>query len=179
MNINKGLTIVVALAMIFSVTPLAMAGHHGRMKNCDGDREFRGGHGGHRGGHGMMGLGFLRTANLTDDQKKQVADILKVYLPDMKAKTEAMKTARQGMIDAMTADGATETAVLEAYRNVASAGEALAVLRFNATSEIKKLLTVEQIAAIKAKKALRAERMQEKHAKRWAEFEKQIDELTQ
>lgn len=175
MNINKGLTIVVALAMIFSVTSQAMAGRGGG-KNCDGNKEFRGGH---RGGHGMMGLGFLRAANLTDDQKKQVADILKGYLPDMKAKTEAMKTARQSMIDVMTADGATDQTVEDAYGEVAAAGKALALLRFNVTTEVKKVLTDEQIAAAKEKRSRRAERRQEKHERRWAKFEKQIDELTQ
>lgn len=178
MNINKGLTIVVALAMIFTVSSQAMAGH-GRMKNCDGDKEFRGGHRGRHGGHGMMGLGFLRAAGLTADQKKQVADILKGYMPDMKAKTEAMKTARQAMIEAMTADDASEAAVRKAHSDVASAGEALAVLRFNITADVRKLLTKDQLAAIRVHKAVRTERMQEKNAERWAEFEKQINELTQ
>jgi Spy/CpxP family protein refolding chaperone len=178
MNINKGLTIIVALAMIFTVASQATAGRGG-WNNCDGDKAFRGGHRGRHGGHGMMGLGFLRAADLTDDQKKQVAGILNGYLEEMKTRTEAMKTARKTMVDVMTADGATETAVLEAYRNVASAGEALAVLRFNVTADVKKVLTDDQIATLKEKKALRAERMQKKHERRWAEFEKRIDELTQ
>lgn len=178
MNINKGLTIVVALAMIFTAGSQAMAGRGG-MKNCDGDREFRGGHRGRHGGYGMMGLGFLRATNLTADQKKQVADILKVYLPDMKSRTEAMKTARQGMIDAIAADDATEKNVETAYEKVASAGKDLALLRFKITDDVRKVLTDEQIATLKEKKARRTERMQEKHDERWAEFEKQINELTQ
>ena len=178
MNINKGLTIVVALAMIFTVSSQAMAGRGG-MKNCDGNKEFRGSHRGRHGGHGMMGFGFLRAANLTADQKKQVAGILNGYMPDMKAKTEAMKTARQGMIAAMTADGATEETVKNAYEQVASAGKDLALLRFNATADVRKVLTDDQIAALKEKKARRTERMQEKHTERWAEFENQINELTQ
>jgi Spy/CpxP family protein refolding chaperone len=177
-NINKGLTIVVALAMIFTLSTSAMAGH-GRMNNCDGGKEFRRGHGGRHGGYGMMGLGFLRAAGLTAQQKTQVADILKGYMPDMKAKTEALSTARQAMIDTMTADDASEATVRKSYADVAAAGEALAMLRFNITTDIRKLLTEDQLAAIRVHRAVRTERMQEKQAKRWSEFEKQINKLTQ
>ena len=178
MNIKKGLTIILALAMLFTITSTAAAGRRGW---GDGDcgPDFQRGPGGRHGGHGMMGLGFLRAAGLTDDQKRQVAAVLKGYMPDMKAQTAAMHEARQAMIEAMTADDATEEAVREAHRKAAAAGEALAVIRFNVASDVKKLLTDEQIATLKAKKARRTERMAERYERRWAEFEKQVEELTQ
>lgn len=178
MKINKGLTIVLALAMIFTVGAPAMAGRGG-WKNCDCDKAFHGRHGRRHGGHGMMGLGFLRAVGLTTDQKKQVADVLKGYMPEMKTRTEAMTTARQAMIEAMTADDATEQSVRKAHADVAATGEALALLRFKITTDIRKLLTDDQLAAIRVHKAVRAERMQEKHERRWTAFEERIDELTQ
>jgi Spy/CpxP family protein refolding chaperone len=178
MKIKKGLTIILALAMIFTISSQAMAGRGG-WKNCDDGKAFHGRHGGRHGSFGMMGLGFLRSAGLTADQKKQAADILKGYIPEMKTKTEALASARQAMMDAMVAGDATEQSVRKAHADVAAASEALALVRFKIATDIRKLLTEDQLAAIRVHQTVRAERMKEKHARRWAAFEKQIDELTQ
>lgn len=177
MKINKGLTIIAALAMIFTLGSQAMAGRGGGWKNCDGNMGFHGRHGGKHGGYGMMGLGFLRDANLTEDQMQQVVGIVKNYATDLNAKRDAVRTARQDMMKTLMADDADEAAVRKAHAKAATAGEAMMVLRFKMVSDIKKILTAEQLAAVKENMNRRHQRMQDNSGRRWTEFEKQLDAL--
>lgn len=178
MKINKGLTIILGLAMIFITSSLAMAGHgHGRgWKNGDG-MGYRGCPMGHCGGPGMMGFGFLRDADLTDDQMTKIVEIVKGFAPDLKAKREAVRTARQGMMELMMGESADEAAVRKAYGAVSKADEEMTVLRFQMMSRIKTVLTQEQLAQAKEKMTLRHERMRDRSDRRWGDFERELDAL--
>ncbi|WP_373497946.1 Spy/CpxP family protein refolding chaperone [Desulfococcus sp.] len=178
MKINKGLTIILGLAMIFIVSSPAMAGHGRGWKNGDG-MGYRGCPMGRNGGHGMMGFGFLRDADLTDDQMQKIVEIAKGFAPELKAQKEAVWTARQGMMELMMADGTDEAAVRKAYGAAAAAEEAMTVLRFKMMSEIKTVLTKEQLAQAKEKMTLRHERMRDRSDRRWGDFERQMDALIQ
>lgn len=87
--------------------------------------------------------------NLTDAQKKEIADILKKYQESIKSDVNAVLEARKNLFDAIHADTYDENAVRATSRNAASAEEELAVLRAKIVSEIKAVLTPEQLAIIK------------------------------
>lgn len=178
MKSNKGLTIILGLAMIFIVSSPAMAGHGRGWKNGDG-MGYRECPMGRYGGHGMVGFGFLRDADLTEDQMQKIVEIAKGHAPDLKAQKEAVRTARQGMMELMMADGTDEAAVRKAHAAVAATDESMTVLRFKMMSDIKAVLTKEQIAEAKEKMALRHERMRDRSDRRWGDFERQLDSLIQ
>ena len=89
-------------------------------------------------------------ARLTPEQRDQVRSIWQ------KHRTEGLADARERERDArrelrtlMRAEAPDETAVREAYRRAAKAGEDAAVLRMKARAEVMSVLTPEQREAMK------------------------------
>jgi protein CpxP len=87
---------------------------------------------------------FLRGLNLTDQQKEQVKNILSNHKPDIKAIAQESLQARKGLREAL-AVGADQGALKAAYDKVSSAGWNALLLRNQIGSEIKQILTPEQL----------------------------------
>ena len=87
---------------------------------------------------------FLRGLNLTDQQKEQVKNILSNHKPDMKAVAQESLQARRGLREAL-AGGADQAALKAAYDKVSTAGWNALMLRKQIGSEIKQILTPEQL----------------------------------
>ncbi len=117
--------------------------------------------GNHRG-RGMekgKGLGMFKGLNLTDEQKTGVSNILSKYQENIKNKRTILSGAREEMAAAISADEFNETNIRKAFQKVASAREELIVIRAKIFSEVKPLLTAEQLASLKERKAKRMERV--------------------
>jgi Spy/CpxP family protein refolding chaperone len=80
----------------------------------------------------------------TEDQKRQVADILSGQQAAFTAAAAALAEAWKGLRAQMQSDTFNEAAVRKACREVAVAGEEMAVLRAKRMSRIRAILTPEQ-----------------------------------
>jgi protein CpxP len=119
--------------------------------------------------HGMHhGMGIIKMAEelkLTPEQKKLVAQALKDNREQVKPLREAMKKAFEGLHEVMDKTPGDEAAVRQAAKEVAKAGEELAVNRGKLKAKIDSILTPEQ----KTKR-------DEMKAKRMAEFKAHFKE---
>jgi Spy/CpxP family protein refolding chaperone len=121
-------------------------------------------------GHGMPGMGgpgshvgqgvlrVLLDLDLTDAQKHEAALILSKYRDQGKELRDALRTAMEGLREAVEADAFDEAAVRTAFKGVASAGEEMAVHGAKVVAELKGILTPEQRAALEEHKAARHEK---------------------
>ena len=87
---------------------------------------------------------FLRGLNLTDPQKEQVKNILANHQADIKTVVQETMQARRGLRAAL-AGSADQGALKTAYDSVSSAGWHALLLRNQILSEIKQILTPEQL----------------------------------
>ena len=144
MRTIKTLSMVLILVMVFS--GMAIAGHgreHGFMKH-------------HRGmGYGLRALLSL---DLSDAQKTEVANILKKYRDDMRTSADKLAEAKKNMGEMIHADEFNEAEIRKAFQAISPIKEELVVLRAKIISEIKPVLTPEQIETLKERKAERAEK---------------------
>lgn len=112
------------------------------------------------GGLGNQGTGIETTLiktliqlNLTDAQKQAIAAILKKYKPTVKQGAVQVLDARKNLFEAIHGNVFDEGAVRNASKNMASAEEELAVLRAKIVSEVRAVLTPEQITTLDKIKA--------------------------
>ena len=113
------------------------------------------------GGRGGFGGGFLKGVlqlDLTDAQKHDIAVILKKNREEGKAKRADFREAMINLKSVAIADGSNETAVRDAYKAVAAAGEEMAVFKAKVGSELKSVLTPEQVQTIEEKRTERLEK---------------------
>lgn len=107
----------------------------------------------HGWGEGMEGalpvVTMVRKGNLTDAQKKQVADILSAHKASLEAKTTRVGDARRGLVGQMTADAVDATALTAAYDQAAAATKDLALEWAQVRQQVQALLTPEQVAELK------------------------------
>lgn len=90
---------------------------------------------------------FIRL-NLTDQQKQEIAAILKAYQGDIVTAVDAVVVARKNLIETIHGAVYNENDVRKASKDVAVAEEELAVLRAKVVSELKGVLTTEQLSAL-------------------------------
>lgn len=90
---------------------------------------------------------FIRL-NLTDQQKQEIAAILKTYRDDIVTAVDNVIVARKNLLETIHGSEYNETAVRTASQAVANAEEELAVLRAKVVSEVKGVLTAEQLSKI-------------------------------
>ena len=117
------------------------------------------------GGRGGFGGGFLKGVlqlDLTDAQKHDIAVVLKKYREEGKAKRADFREAMINLKNVAIADGSNEAAVREAYKAVAVAGEEMAVFKARVGSELRAVLTPEQVQTLEQKRAERLERFKER-----------------
>ncbi|MBF0509066.1 MAG: Spy/CpxP family protein refolding chaperone [Deltaproteobacteria bacterium] len=113
-------------------------------------------------GHSGGILNLLTQLNLTDAQKQAVATILKSNQTQSQTLRANLKTAFQNLHTVINTPNATEAAVRAAYKLVAAAGEDMVVNRVNVMTQIKAVLTPDQLAQLAQIKQARLAKMQSK-----------------
>lgn len=126
-----------------------------------------------KGHHGP--LGFLSKLNLTNDQKHKVALILKDHRQEAKETMNNLRTARKNLFAAVNSQEYNEAAVRQAAKDVARWQEEMAVHRAKVMSEVRKVLTPEQISQIEAKKAGFGDKFEKRRQKHMERMDKWIE----
>ena len=102
-----------------------------------------------RSGRGPMAM--LAGLNLTDEQKTAVKAVFQSHSDEMSLARSNMRQAKDAFRVVSTADPFNETSVREAFAQMVPYLEELAVLRARIFSEIRPILTAEQLEALNTK----------------------------
>lgn len=113
------------------------------------------------GPFGEIGLP-LRELELTDAQREQVRTVMQSHGAAFKEIGDRMRTAREALDTAVTADTLDEAAVRAKAADVATVEADAAVLRAKVHQEVFSLLTAEQQAKARELKAQRQQRMKQR-----------------
>jgi Spy/CpxP family protein refolding chaperone len=111
-------------------------------------------------GFGLRG-GFLKAIiqlNLSDAQKHEAALILMKYREEGLAKLHDLREATKVFREVSDAIGSDGNVVREAFKPVAAAGEEMAVFKAKVVTELKGLLTPEQLKIVQEFKGEMADR---------------------
>ncbi len=129
------------------------------------------------GGPGMDGqfLKAIHRLQLTEAQKHDIAVILKQHREQSRTLLQQMFDARKKLFETVSADTFDENAVRQAARQVAGNEEEMAVLRAEISSEIKKVLTPEQLDKLTRMKADFSQRVKERVDRRLSIMDRWID----
>ncbi|MDM8551003.1 Spy/CpxP family protein refolding chaperone [Desulfobacterales bacterium HSG2] len=157
----KTLSIVAALVILF--TGAVMAQKFGRFGMGGPGGPGMGGPGGFGMGRGLMEL------DLSDAQKTEVADIIKKYRDQTENAVDSLMAAKKNLDTVIHVEEFNEADVRQTFQTIASAQEELVVLMAKIFSEIRPVLTPEQIASLEERRAGRAERMKE-----WIKFRRSM-----
>ena len=146
-----GVTAVV-LAVVFAFSSAAMAGGFGRAGGgyCAGPG---------LGGPGGMGpgVGILQDLNLSDEQRDQALEITESHQIGMiKARGDLIK-AHDALRNALQGDPLNEETVRQAYKKLSSLKEDQLVVRAKMMTELKAILTPEQVKLLDDRKADRTD----------------------
>ena len=98
-------------------------------------------------GGGIVGLP-LGMLQLTENQMSQISTIEESYRDEIMQKLEAGRSSHQALIKAITGETFDEAAVRVAYAQVAAADVEIAVLRAEIFSQIRPLLSTDQLAIL-------------------------------
>ena len=113
---------------------------------------------------GFMGFGILKELNLSETQKTDAANILMKYRDEAITAADTFAAAREKLADAILIAEFNEGSVRLAVRELAVAGEELAVLGAKAVSELKPILTPAQSELLKQKQAEMKAKMKDRTA---------------
>jgi Spy/CpxP family protein refolding chaperone len=160
--------LIAAMALTFAASVSAQGGPHA------GGGQGGKGKGMDREG-GPMGIPF-KGIHLTEAQKTQVASVLMKYREEQKTLVDKMIAARENVFEAVHASEFNEAAVRQASRELASAGEEFAVLKARISSEIRPILTAEQIQQIEDQKAEKKERMKTRKEEMRSRFDEWLED---
>ena len=127
-------------------------------------------------GYGGELLGAFTSLNLTDFQKRDIANVLKQHQDEMRELEHRMIEARNALLDAITANDLNEGAVREAAQRASDTQEKLAVLRAKTFDEIRRRLTLEQQETLQQIKVDFASRIQGQIESRTSLIDQWIDE---
>jgi Spy/CpxP family protein refolding chaperone len=145
----------VVLAVVFAVSSVAIARGHGR--SSEG---YCAGQGLTGSGPGGPGLGAVMDLNLSDSQRDQVIKIMETHQIDrVKARGDLIK-GRDNLRKALQADKVNEQGVRKAYKKLSSVREDGLISRTKMTTEIKAVLTPEQVKLLDERTAERSDRME-------------------
>jgi len=136
---------VLVMALVMGIAGLSWAqqGKGGMMKDGSCPMAKDGYH------MGMGGGGMYQQLNLSGQQQEQVKAVMDSYQAEMKALDEKIDTARKSVHEAVHADIYNETAIRDAHKTLSAEMEDMAVLRGKIFSEIRPLLTPEQVTQLK------------------------------
>ncbi len=136
MKRSKFLTLTLAIVIIFAGAVPAIAGGFDGM-----------GHG-HWGRPGIAGLKTFLKLNLTDAQRSQLLKILDQYQMERKNVAHDSFEARRNLFEALHSEPFNEANVREAFERLSTIKEDSFVLRARVRSEMKAVLTPDQLALL-------------------------------
>jgi Spy/CpxP family protein refolding chaperone len=110
-------------------------------------------------GPGFLGLKTMLELKLSESQQTQVLGIIGKYEDEMKNNRDSIREARKNFMTAMHAEVFDEGKVRTAFKELSSIREESIVSRGKMMSELKAVLTPEQMALLKERKAQRKERI--------------------
>jgi len=153
-------TWMMVLVMVMMLAPLAWAGHHGKAGSgsrgggpCQG---LRGpGH-----GTGMGPLGALHGLNLSEEQTGQIAAVLEKHEDAHADVRRDMRDARRALNEAIHSDSFDEARVRKAAQAFSDQLADFSVHRARVFSDIRPILTDDQITQLEQRKKTRSERRQ-------------------
>ena len=146
------LTAALALAITISMIMTAQA------------EPFMGGKHGHGpGGTGIGGMRVLMQLDLSQDQKQTIYDILQKYKDEQQATRISLRAHKKDFFDMTSDDNFNEENVRQVFQKSVPAIEEAFVLRARITSEIKAVLTAEQLEELQQIRAEHTGRRQGKN----------------
>ena len=146
MKSRKILVVGIVVTMVFAGALAAMAGDFPSRHRRPGF------------GHGFLGLKAMLELKLSESQQTQVLGIIGKYEDEMKNNRDSIREARENFMTAMHAEVFDEEKVRTAFKELSSIREESIVSRGKMMSELKAVLTPEQMALLKERKAQRMER---------------------
>lgn len=147
-------TAILALALVFGFGG-ASWGQQGKGQTTKDDFGMSMGMGGGMG-HGMR---MFKGLNLSAQQQKQVKTVIDKHQTEMQALDEKIDAARKSVHEAMHADTFNEQAIRNAHKTLAAEMENMSVLRGKIFSEIRPILTPEQVTQLKTMPRRHMEKM--------------------
>ena len=151
---KKMLVVGIVVSMVFAGAMAAMAGDFPCRHHKPGF------------GPGFLGLKAVLELKLSESQQNQVLDIIGKYEDEMKNNRDNTREARKNFITAMHAEVFDEGQVRAAFKELSLIREESIVSRGKMMSELKAVLTPEQMALLKERKALRKGRIKARHGAR-------------
>lgn len=118
----------------------------------------------HGPGHGMGPMELLEELDLTDQQKSTIEDIMTSYRDVTSDLRNSIREARENFFDLGLEEEFNEDNIRRAFQSVAAAEEELAVTMARIYSEIKEVLTSEQLELLKEIIAARKEEIASFHS---------------
>lgn len=155
---NLKLTTFTILVIICLVAP------HAGAKSFGPGNHFR------NFGGGLAGLKTFIDLDLSETQKTEVLSIIDKYQDKRQSTRENLREARENLRNAMKSDQFNEDGLRTAYRQVSSIQEDMLVLRMQMKSELKALLTPEQLELLQEKKERRLAGMKSRLENRLEKF---------
>lgn len=149
--------IIGVAAVMLAVASSSVFGGQGR------DRSPRGGAGDGLEGRGVQAV--LKQLQLSETQKQQVADILAQDREAQKDLITQQAQARLALFNAIHADQFDESAVRAAAQQVAAGEAELAVLRARIVSQVRAILTPEQLSLLAEVREEAQQRLEERLAR--------------
>jgi Spy/CpxP family protein refolding chaperone len=131
------MAVVLLGCIVFASTASAVEGGSGR-------------HHGKKGGE--FGFGCFKQLHLTDAQKSGITKIMDKYDPQLDALHSKLREARQQMRTTINNSPFDESQVRKAYQELSPLHENMFVLREQMKSEIRSLLTADQIKTLDEKR---------------------------
>jgi Spy/CpxP family protein refolding chaperone len=133
---------------------------------------FDEGHRHHGKKGGEFGFGCFKELNLTDTQKSGIKEIMDKYDPQLDALHGQLREARQQMRTTLNSSPFDETTVRTTYQQLSPLRENMFVLREQMKSEIRSLLTADQIKTLDQKRESWGERGRDRRDHRHAMMKK-------
>jgi Spy/CpxP family protein refolding chaperone len=158
---SKALTTALALTIVFAGAYAVDAMHFGK------DAGFKG-----VMGSRILGLKTLIQLNLSDSQRSRILSIIEKYENDVKSAKNNLREARHKIRTALQAGEFDENAIRNACRQAAPIKEELLVMGAKMMSEMKTVLTPEQLQLLEERKAERIEEIRGRFD-RWFENHKE------
>jgi Spy/CpxP family protein refolding chaperone len=143
MNSKKVLTVMAAVLMVFALAFTAEARRFGHNQGMKGN---------------LGGLRLLLQLKLSDAQQTEMMNILNKYQSEREALWHSMREARKGVAAVLRAEPFNEKEAREAFKKAANIKEDMFMLRAKMMTELKAVLTPEQVELLKERRAQRLER---------------------
>ena len=156
-------TLMTVLVMVMMLAPVAWAGHHGKGGTGSGSGPCGGspGQGFYGPGGGGMGpLGALHGLNLSEQQTEQIAAVLEKHKDAHADVRRQMREARRSLNEAIHSGSFDEARVRKAAQAFNDQLADFSVHRARVFSEIRPILTDDQITQLEDRKKTRSERRQ-------------------